>query len=144
MYVQGKRGHVIAEMKRQRLDIFGISESRWTRSGRMKTGTGKTIIYSGREDDLHYEAVTIILKKGMENYLVEWKPVNIRVILACLKDRQTNVSIIQCHPSTNVSYNVDKEAFYEQLQATFEGAHCKDVLLVKGDLPMNARSGLRV
>ena len=33
----------------------------------------------------------------------------------------------------------DKEAFYEQLQATFENVHCRDLLLVMGDL--NAKVG---
>ena len=53
IYEQGKMAYVIAEMKRCRLDVFGVSESTWTRSWRMKTGTGETIFYSGREDDLH-------------------------------------------------------------------------------------------
>ena len=52
MNEQGKMVQVIAEMKRYKLDILGISESRWTRSGRMKTGTGETILYSGREDGI--------------------------------------------------------------------------------------------
>jgi len=43
MYEQGKMAQVIAEMKRYMLVISIISESRWTRSGRMKTGTGETI-----------------------------------------------------------------------------------------------------
>ena len=38
---------VIAEMKRHKPDILGISESKWTRSGRMKTGTGETILCLG-------------------------------------------------------------------------------------------------
>ena len=69
MYEQGKMTHVIAEMKRYKLDILGISECTWTRFGRMKTGTGETILYSGRKDDLHHEGVAIIFKKGMEKYL---------------------------------------------------------------------------
>ena len=125
MYEQGKMAQVIDEIKRYRLEIFGISEGRWTRSGRMKTGTIETILYSGRE------GVAIILKKGMENYLMEWKPVNSRIILARLKGRQINVSIIQCYPPANVSYNMKKEA-NEQLQATFEGPQCKDMLLADG------------
>ena len=140
MYEQGKMAQVIAEMKRYKLDILGISESRWTRSGRMKTGTGETILYSGREDDLNHEGVVIILKKGMEKYLVEWKPVNSRIILARLKGRQTNVSIIQCYAPTNDSDNMDKEDFYEQLQATFEGTHCRDLLLVMGDLKVGSEN----
>ena len=40
---------------------------------------------------------------------------------------------------TNDSNNRDKKAFYEQLQATLENAHCRDLLLVMGDL--NAKVG---
>ena len=117
MYEQGKMAQVVVEMKRYKLDILGVSESRWTRSGIMKTGTGETMLYLGREDGLHYEGVTIILKKGMEKYLMEWKPINSRILLARLKGRQTNITIIQCYAPTNDNDNLDKDAFYEQLQA---------------------------
>ena len=39
----------------------------------------------------------------------------------------------------NDNDNMDKETFYEQLQASFEGAHCIDLLLVMGHL--NAKVG---
>lgn len=104
---------VIAEMKRYKLDILGISEKRWTKSGRMKTSTGDTILYSWRGDDLHHEGVAIIMKKGMEKCLMEWKPVISRIILARFKGRQTNLSIIQCYAPTNDINDINKEAFYE-------------------------------
>ena len=87
MYEQGRMAQVIAEMTRYKLDILGVSESRWTKSGRMKTTTGETVLYSGREDDLHHEWVAIIMKKGVEKYLMEWKPVKSRIIQARLKGR---------------------------------------------------------
>jgi len=121
-------------MKRYKLDILGISESKWTKSGRMKTTTGETALYSGREDDSHLEGVAIIMKKGMEKYLMEWKPVNSRIILARLKGRQTNLSIIQCYALTNDRNDRDNEAFYEQLQAALESVHRRDLLLVINDL----------
>jgi len=96
MYEQSKMAQVIPKKKRYKRDILGVSESRWTRSGRMKTGTGEKFLYSGREDDLHHERVSIILKKKMEKYLMGWKPVNSRIILARLKGRQTDVTITQC------------------------------------------------
>ena len=37
MYEQGKMAQVIVETKRYKLDILGVSESGWTRSGIMKT-----------------------------------------------------------------------------------------------------------
>ena len=66
MYETGKLVQVTSEMRRFNLHVLGVSESRWTGSGRMKTTTGETVLYSGRDDDQHYEGVTIILKKGLE------------------------------------------------------------------------------
>ena len=66
MYEQGRITQVIAEMKRYKLAILGINESRWTKSGRMKTPTGETVLYSGREDGSHHEGVAIIMRKEME------------------------------------------------------------------------------
>ena len=45
---------VIAEMKLYKSDILGISVNRWTKSGRIKTTTGETVLYFGRENDSHH------------------------------------------------------------------------------------------
>ena len=108
--------------------------------GRMKKTTAETVLYSGREDDLHHGGVAIVMKKGMERYFMEWKPVNSRIIQARLKGRQTNLSIIQCYAPTNDSNDRDKEAFYEQLQATLENVHSRELLLVMGELNAKVRT----
>ena len=41
------------EMDRYRMDIIGISETRWTGSELMKERSGRTVIHSGREDKQH-------------------------------------------------------------------------------------------
>ena len=48
-----------------KLDFLGVSESRWTSSGRMKRTTGETVLYPGREDDSHHEGVAIIMHHMM-------------------------------------------------------------------------------
>ncbi|XP_005113130.1 indoleamine 2,3-dioxygenase 2 [Aplysia californica] len=53
MYETGKLAQVTAEMRRYGLHVLGISESHWTGSGRLRTATGETLIYSGREDNQH-------------------------------------------------------------------------------------------
>ena len=50
MYDTGKLAQVTSEMRRYKLDILGVSESRWTGSGRLTTSTGETVLYSGRDD----------------------------------------------------------------------------------------------
>ena len=47
----GKLAHVTREMRRYDLDILGISETRWTSSGKFHCISGETIIYSGRKDN---------------------------------------------------------------------------------------------
>ena len=85
MYETGKLAQVTSEMRRFKLHILGVSESRWTGSGKLRTATGETVMYSGRKDDLHYEGVAIILKKGVERSILEWKPVNNRLMTLRLK-----------------------------------------------------------
>ena len=64
MYETGKLAQVTAEMIRYNLHIFGISESRWIGSGRYRTNTGEKLLYSGRDNDQHYEGVAVILRNG--------------------------------------------------------------------------------
>ena len=87
MYETGKLAQVTSEMRRFKLHVLGVSESRWTGSGKLKTTSGETVLYSGREDDLHYEGVAIILKKGLEQSVLEWKPVSSRLMSVYLDSK---------------------------------------------------------
>ncbi|CAG2246334.1 unnamed protein product [Mytilus edulis] len=85
MYETGKLAQVSSEMRRYNLHILGVSESRLTGSAKMKTDTGETVLYSGR-DNHHFEGVAIILEKGTEKGLIEWKP-----------QLQAEVRLVPCH-----------------------------------------------
>lgn len=49
-------------------------------------------LYSGRDDSQHFEGVAIILKKGLEKSMIEWKPVNNRLIKIRLRGKSTLLS----------------------------------------------------
>ena len=59
MYDTGKTTQIEAEMRRYKLAVLGLCETRWTRSGQIRLATGETLIYSGRkkEDASHTEGV---------------------------------------------------------------------------------------
>ena len=55
-----KTAQVIIQMKRYGLDILGISECRWTGSGRQVTNDGSVMLYSGHRD-AHIRGVALIV-----------------------------------------------------------------------------------
>ena len=56
MYEDGRTEQVLGEFRRLRLDILGISESRWIGEGEEIMENGEHVIYSGRPDNLHHQA----------------------------------------------------------------------------------------
>ena len=96
-------------------------------------------VYYGRDDELHREGVAIILRKGADRSLLEWKPINSCLIKARLKGRQNNLTLIQCYPPTNDSEDHLKDNFYLRLQAEIEKAPMQDLIIFMGDL--NAKVG---
>ena len=95
MLETGKSEHVTAEMRCYNPYILGTRESRWTISGRHRTSRGETDLSSGRDDVQHHKGVAIILKNGLEKSLMEWKPINSRLMKTRRKGKHINITIIQ-------------------------------------------------
>ena len=83
LYAQGKTAQAAKAMREAKLQIMGISESRWCGSGKFILSTGETILYSGRDDEVHQHGVAIImLIKDAAKALIYWAPVDERIIRA--------------------------------------------------------------
>ena len=120
MYETGKVAQLTAEVRRCRLHILGVSESRWTGAGRMKTVSGEAVLYLGRDDEQQRDGVAIILKKGGDRSLLEWKPIKSCMVKARLKVRHNNLTLTQCYAPTNGSDDNLKDNFYLRLQTEIE------------------------
>ena len=61
----------------------------------MKLTSGETIIYSGREDGSHRSEVAMMMSKRAESALIEWVPVNERIIKARFHSKYIKLTVIQ-------------------------------------------------
>ena len=138
MYETTKTAQVLNEMKRYHLDILGISESRWTGSGRQVLHDGSVILHSGHENT-HTHGVAILISKEKAKTLLEWEPVSERLIRVRLNSRFCKLTILQCYAPTNEAEEEVKEDWYEQLQMAVSMLPQHDMLLLTGD--MNAKVG---
>ena len=84
-----------------------MSESRWTGSEGLTT-TGEIVLYSEYKDNQHHEGVAMILRKGMEKSLLEWKPGSNRLMRTRLRGRHTNITLIQCYAPANEGENLTR------------------------------------
>lgn len=127
-------------MSRYKLDIIAIQESRWNGSGSISDGE-TVFLYSGRpQNENHSEGVAFLITKKISKGLLEWFPINERIIVLKIKTRARKMVIINCYAPTEAQPNDVKEDFYEQLNSCIT-SHTRtgDVILIVGDF--NAKIG---
>lgn len=139
----GKLIQAAKEMKRNKLDLLGISESRWTQSGQQGLQTGELLLYSGHEEEKapHTEGVGLLLSTTARKALIGWEAHGPRIITATLRTtkRKIKLNVIQCYAPTNDSDDGKKDDFYSRLQSILEQQKEKDINILMGDF--NAKIG---
>lgn len=126
-------------MRNYKLEILGLSETRWTGFGEIQVDD-ITFIYSGKEEnEEHAEGVGLLLSKNAKKSLLEWKPISSRIIHARFKSNVRNISLIQCYAPTEDADSENKDQFYSLLTSTVLKVPKQDILIVMGD--MNSKVG---
>lgn len=137
MYQKGKIDNAIQEMKSMNVDILGISEMRWTDSGKMRKN-GYTVVFSGDGKE-HRNGVGFIIKDNIAKSLMGFWPISDRSILIKLEGKPFNISIIQIYAPTQDHGDEEVEAFYEEIEKAIKIVKSDEVLIVMGD--WNAKAG---
>lgn len=116
MYASGKLAEITAEMKRYNLQVLGVSEADELIQGEYEQQQVKHNCNLVKKDGYHDEGVAVILKKGVEKSLMEWKQISNTLLTVGLREKEVNMTLFQCYAPTNDADEEAKNAFYEQIQ----------------------------
>ena len=119
------------EMTRVNINIIGISEIKWTGIGEFNSD-GHYIYYRGQES-LRRNGVAIIVKKRVQNGVLDCSLKNDRMISICFQGKPFSITVIQVYSPTSNAEDAEVEWFYEYLHGLPELRPKKDVLYVIGD-----------
>ncbi|GFR93740.1 craniofacial development protein 2-like [Elysia marginata] len=134
MYETGKTAQVTSEIQKYRLNILGISEVRWNGANNYVAPTGEVMYYSCRDHGLHRRGVALIFDRKTNKSLMEWEPINHRIIRARLYSRFAKLTIVQCYAPTEDAADDEKDEFYSKLQEVLTYIQKHDITIVMGDL----------
>ena len=140
MLEPSRLSQVLREMANYKLDLLGLSETRWNGSGEFITALGELLLYSGHaNEEKHEYGVGLIITKDLWKSPIEWTAISERLITARLMTRLCKLTIVQCYAPMNEATTEEEEAFYVLLEATLHQIRQSDIINLMGDL--NAKIG---
>ena len=139
LHQDGKLEQLLAVFVKYNLDLCALTETRLTGFEKRALDDGRLLLYSGREDDNHYQGVGLLMSKQAGQALEEWEPVDERILYARLKSRHRSMTVVVCYAPTEEADSNRKDSFYGKLQEVISKVPKRDILLCLGD--MNAKLG---
>ena len=96
---QGKLEVVKQEMAREKVNILGISELKWTGMGEFNSDD-HYILY-GMQESLRRNGVSIMDNKRVQNAVAGCNLKNYRMISVCFQGKPFNITVIQAYAPTS-------------------------------------------
>ena len=104
----GSKENIIQEMERLGIVILGLSEVRWTGSGKEQIGKD-IMIYSGGEK--YERGVAIIVSNTLKHNIIGYCAMSDRVLLVKFDNKHFNISVIQVYAPTQDATEEELEEF---------------------------------
>ena len=136
MNVKGKVENVKEEMRRNGINVLGISEVRWKESGDF-ISDGFRVVYSGGNDRMR--GVAIVLDSKAAKRVSEVEQISDRMIVVKLQAEPVDVVLVQVYMPTTDHEDEEIERMYEQLDEIVYKQKGTDYVVIMGD--MNAVVG---
>ncbi len=133
---KGKLENIKEEMKKNCLNVLGLSEVRWESCGDFFSD-GYRIMYSGGKD--RNRGVAIIVDKDTAKRVSGVDQISDRVMLIKLSAEPVDIVVVQVYMPTTEHEDEEIEMMYEQLEEILSKQKGTDCVVVMGD--MNAVVG---
>ena len=127
----GKLNSVMRTLDKFRIDIAGLSETRLTGFGTLNSETYH-ILYSGLETRKE-AGVGMALSSWANKCLVDWEPINERILRTRFATSQAKLTVIVVYAPTNDTVDQTKDDFYRVLSNVVAKVHRHDIVTLYGD-----------
>ena len=129
-------------MDRCKVQLLGISETRWADKGHFTTTEGHTVYFSGNEKR-GQKGVAFIANQLIAKRVLGYNPINDRMMSFRLQAKPINLTIIKVYAPTSTANDDDIDEFYTQLQDTLDKASKRDIVMLMGDFNAKIGAGYR-
>ena len=139
MLAQGSSRLLGNELVRAGVSIMALQEVRWSGAGESKAGD-YTFLWSGPPDGAPRRAgIALALDGRAFNALINWQPVNDRILIANFKHSFGHLSVVAVYAPTEEASDQHKDEFYFKLEQALRLTKANGLLLCLGDF--NAVTG---
>ena len=125
----GYQEAVAREVLRYNISVAGITEARIPVSGECSVDQ-YTLYHTGGRNRMN--GVALFLNSKVSSSLIEWSPISNRILMARLRHRHGNITILVVYAPTEAATENDKDSFYNQLKPLISAIPLHDQLLVLG------------
>jgi len=126
----GKLENLKVEMKKNNLNVLGVSEVRWTEEGDFESD-GYRVIYSGGKQ--RERGVAVILDGNTAKRVIEIKRCGDRMMMIKMQGELVNIVLIQLYMPTSEHSDEEVEEMYEQLEELMSEQKGSDHVVIVGD-----------
>jgi endonuclease/exonuclease/phosphatase family metal-dependent hydrolase len=137
MLPPGKMSETAREMRRYKIEILAIQETRWSGKGKIDK-TNYTLYYAG-EKKQGKNGTAFLVGGGIRNKIMQYEAVDGRISWIRIENKQANITIINAYAPTENSKEEEKTKFYDKLEKVCEKVKRNDILMIVGDF--NAKIG---
>jgi exonuclease III len=130
MLAPGKMSETAREMRRYKIEILAIQETRWPGKGKIDK-MNYTLYYAG-EKKQGKNGTAFLVGGGIRNKIMQYEAVDGRISWIRIENKQANITMINAYAPTENSKQEEKTKFYDKLEKVCEKVKRNDILMIVG------------